>query len=111
MKTMRQKRAPLIPEEYRRLALSFPGVIESSHHDHPDFRVGGKIFATIYKGNGVLMLKPEQQTELLKLHPGVFSPAAGAWGRKGSTTVRLDAATEALVRRGLRTALQNKVKL
>jgi hypothetical protein len=101
----------MTPEEYRRFALSLPGVIENSHHDHPDFRVAGKIFATFYKGNGVLMLKPEQQSDLVKSHPNVFSPAAGAWGRKGSTTVHLDTATEPLVRRGLKTAWQNRAKV
>jgi hypothetical protein len=100
----------MTPAQYRRLALSFEGAEEASHRDHPDFRVGGKIFATIWKGNGVLMLKPEQQAELVSSHPEVFSPVSGGWGRRGSTTVHLDAADEKPVLQGLRMAWGNKMK-
>ena len=99
------------PEEYRRIALSLPGVVQSSHHDHPDFRVGGKIFATVWRGNGVLILTPEQQSTLVRAHPKAFSPVTGGWGKKGSTTVHLDAADESLVRRWLKIAWQNRTKV
>src|SRR3954451_7114586 len=80
--------------EFRELALSFPEALESAHMDHPDFRVGGKIFATLGypdNGHGMVVLPPEEQARLLKSHPKVFAPAKGAWGKRGSTTVRLDA--------------------
>ena len=61
--------------------------------DHPDFRVRGKIFATLGypdQGWGLVKLTPEQQTSLVRAEPAVFVPAKGAWGRRGSTSVRLD---------------------
>jgi hypothetical protein len=76
--------------------------------DHPDFRVGGKIFATLWKGNGVLLLKPEQQALLVKSNPEVFTPVMGGWGRKGSTTVSLNVVDGGSVRQGLSMAYRNK---
>jgi hypothetical protein len=84
-------------EDFRRIALSFPGAEEKEHMNHPDFRVGGKIFATLHapgKGTGAVMLLPEQQALAMEAAPAAFTPAAGAWGRSGSTMVRLDAVSE-----------------
>jgi len=81
------------PDDFRRIALSFPGAEEKAHMGHPDFRVGGKIFATLHapgKGTGAVMLLPEQQELAMEAEPEAFVPAAGAWGRGGSTLVRLD---------------------
>jgi hypothetical protein len=80
---------------FRKLALSFPETAESRHMDHPDFRVRGRIFATLGypdKSCGMVKLTPEQQTKFVIAHPDVFAPAKGAWGRAGSTTVNLRAA-------------------
>jgi hypothetical protein len=77
---------------------------------HPDFRVGGKIFATLgYPEHGWAMVKlaPEQQHNFVEAHPAVFVPAAGAWGRRGATTVRLKAAHKGVVRRALAAAWRN----
>jgi len=79
-------------DDFRRLALAFPGAEERAHMGHPDFRVGGKIFATLQgagKGTGAVMLLPEQQELAMAAEPDAFSPAAGAWGRGGSTIVSL----------------------
>jgi hypothetical protein len=73
-----------------------PGVEESAHMDHPDFRVGGKIFATLGypdKRWGMVKLTPEQQRMFVQAHPTVFSLANGAWGTQGATLVRLKAAS------------------
>lgn len=78
--------------------------------DHPDFRVDGKIFATIWKDNGVLMLKPDQQAQLVKSNPGTFAPVKGGWGRKGSTLVNLEGADEESVRLAMSMAWTNKAK-
>jgi len=75
---------------------------------HPDFRVSGKIFATLWKGNGVVLLRPEQQAVLVKSHPETFSPVKGRWGLKGSTTVLLDVADELTVKGAMMTAWSNK---
>ena len=75
----------------RRLALALPGVEEKSHFEQPDFRVRGKIFATLSRDRkrGTLKLPPTLQATVLDARPEVFSPAAGAWGRAGWTYVNL----------------------
>ena len=83
--------------DFRRLALSLAGAEESSHMGNPDFRVGGRIFATLAsanKGYGNLMLMPEQQAAFVEELPEVFVPVAGGWGRMGATHIRLAAAKE-----------------
>jgi YjbR protein len=98
----------MTPDEYRKIALGFRGAVEGIHMDHPDFRVGGKIFATLIKGNGVAMLTPEQQATLVKWRPDVFAPVKGGWGRKGSTTVLLSSADVSSVREALSMAWDNR---
>lgn len=78
--------------DFRRLALALAGAEEQAHMGHPDFRVGGKIFASLQapaKGTGAVMLLPEQQELAMDAEPAAFSPAAGAWGRGGATAVSL----------------------
>ena len=97
--------------EFRRLALSFPGVIESSHISHPDFRVGGKIFATLGypdKNYGVAVVPPAEQARLLQNHPRTFSPAKGEWGKKGCTTVLLAAVDATTMKSALKSAWRDK---
>src|SRR5580693_4074340 len=94
-------------EDFRRLALSLEGAEESSHMGSPDFRVGGRIFATLAsqkQGYGNLMLTPEQQAAFVEELPQVFVPIAGGWGRNGATHIRLAAATEVVMAGALRTA-------
>jgi hypothetical protein len=96
-------------DEFRRLALSLPEVTEGAHMGHPDFRIGGKIFATLGPGEqwGMAKLTPEQQTALVKTEPEMFQPVQGAWGRRGATYVLLETATAAAVRPALVTAWRN----
>jgi hypothetical protein len=78
--------------EFRELAMSFPDAVEKEHLHHPDFRVRGKIFATLGYPNdsfGVLMLTPDAQQEAIGRHPDIFEAVTGAWGRRGNTKVRL----------------------
>lgn len=94
-------------DDFRRLALSLEGAEESSHMGQPDFRVGGRIFATLAaasQGYGNLMLTTEQQSEFVAELPKVFVPIAGGWGRMGATHVRLSAANEDLLAGALRVA-------
>lgn len=94
-------------DDFRRLALSLEGAEESSHMGSPDFRVGGRIFATLAsedKGYGNLMLTLEQQTAFVEELPEVFVPIAGGWGRMGMTHVRLAAVSEDVLAGALRTA-------
>jgi hypothetical protein len=81
---------------FRRIALGMQGAVESAHMGHPDFRVNGKIFATLHADDlfGMVKLAPEQQLEFVRAHPGVFAPENGAWGLQGCTRVRLDAVDE-----------------
>lgn len=79
--------------DFRKFALSMPEAIESEHMAHPDFRVGGKIFATLGypdQEHGMVVLPPEEQARVVRAHPKVFALAKGAWGRSGSTLVRLE---------------------
>jgi hypothetical protein len=97
-------------DEYRRIALSQPGAIESSHMDHPDFRVRNKIFATVYsveRREGMVKLTPEQQEQFIKDYPKIFSPASGAWGRNGSTIVQIPLATNDLLKHTMHLAWRN----
>ena len=78
--------------DFRRMALALPEAIESAHMDHPDFRVRGKIFATLgYPDDrfAVVMLSPTDQDLIVRDHPESFAPVKGAWGASGSTTVTL----------------------
>ena len=100
----------MTPNEFRELALSFPEAIESAHMHHPDFRVGGRIFATLgYPGEDWAMVKlsPADQKEFVRTSPGVFTPVKGAWGRQGATNINLPAATINIVREALTTAWRN----
>jgi hypothetical protein len=93
--------------DFRRIALSLDGAEEGSHMGSPDFRVGGRIFATLASaklGYGNLMLTPEQQADFVRELPGVFLPIAGGWGRMGMTHIRLSEANEDLLTDALRTA-------
>jgi hypothetical protein len=94
-------------EDFRRIALSFEGAEESSHMGSPDFRVGGRIFATLAaqaQGYGNLMLSPEQQKDFVSERPDLFLPVPGGWGRMGATHLRLDEANEDLLRGALEAA-------
>jgi YjbR protein len=93
--------------DFRRIALSLEGAEEGSHMGAVDFRVGGRIFATLAsekQGYGNLMLTPEQQAAFVGELPEVFLPIAGGWGRMGMTHIRLEAASEDVLEGALRTA-------
>lgn len=93
--------------DFRRLALSFPNTQERAHMHHPDFRVAGKIFATLgYPDDGWAMVKltPLEQEMFVKAQPAVFNPCAGAWGRRGATNVRLKSVRKPTLRRALEAA-------
>jgi hypothetical protein len=100
--------------DFRRIALSLEGAEEGSHMGAADFRVGGRIFATLAAeklGYGNLMLTPEQQAIFVEEAPEIFIPVAGGWGRNGATHVRLSAANEDLLRGALLTAWKLRVDL
>ena len=97
-------------ERFRELALSLPGAVESQHMNHPDFRVNGKIFATLRYPSpdwGMVKLPPERQESFVELDSTVFIPAKGAWGKQGSTSVRLAAAKEDAVLHALTLACES----
>ena len=98
--------------EFRRIALSLDGAEEGSHMGAVDFRVGGRIFATLASvkdGFGNLMLTPEVQAEFVADAPGVFLPVAGGWGRMGITHIRLAKANRDILTGALRTAWRLRV--
>jgi hypothetical protein len=99
--------------DFRRLALSLPDTAEGSHFHVEDFRVDGKIFATLaYQkdGCGVLLLTPEQQAGMIQDAPGIFLPVPNKWGQKGATLVRLAKVEPDILESALRTAWTNRQK-
>jgi hypothetical protein len=100
-------------KDFRRIALSFEEAEEGSHMDAVDFRVGGRIFATlasVKQGYGNLMLTLEQQAAFVEELPEVFLPIAGGWGRMGMTHIRLAAANEDVLAGALHTAWKLRVE-
>jgi hypothetical protein len=97
---------------FREIALSMHGAIERAHMGHPDFRANGRIFATLHADDkwGVVMLMPDEQRELLRLHSKMFFPESGAWGRQGCTKVKLAVADEPAVRVAVMLAWQRVVE-
>jgi len=100
----------MTPNEFRQLALTFPEAIESAHMHHPDFRVGGRIFATLRypnKDSAVVKLTSGEQKDFVQKNPEVFKAVKGAWGRQGGTNVYLPAATTDVVNEALNAAWRN----
>jgi hypothetical protein len=98
--------------DFRRIALSFDGAEEGSHMGAVDFRVGGRIFATLASvkdGFGNLMLTPEIQAEFVAEAPDLFVPVSGGWGRMGATHIRLAKATRDILTGALRAAWKVRV--
>jgi hypothetical protein len=96
--------------DFRKIALSLPEAEERAHMDHPDFRVGGKIFATLGypdRGHGMVKLSPEEQHYFSKDHPDAFVPVKGTWGRRGATSVVLKAAKKETLGKALLAAWRN----
>lgn len=97
-------------DEFREIALALPDAVESAHVNHPDFRVAGKIFATLgYPDNGcgVVKLTPDQQGDFIGRDPDIFEPVSGGWGRRGNTIVNLAKANAAIAGKALRIAWGN----
>ncbi len=99
--------------DFRRIALSLEGAEEGSHMGTPDFRVGGRIFATLgsqAQGYGNLMINLEMQAEFIAGAPDVFLPIAGGWGRMGMTHIRLAATNEDMLTGALHAAWKLRVQ-
>jgi hypothetical protein len=97
-------------EEFRSLALKLPDAEEREHMGHPDFRVGGRIFATLgYPDSEWAMVKlyPDQQRDFVGAAPKMFTPVKGSWGRQGSTSILLKAAAKGRVKTALYAAWRN----
>jgi hypothetical protein len=99
--------------DFRRIALSLDGAEEGSHMGSADFRVGGRIFATLAaqkQGYGNLLLTPEQQADFVRELPEVFLPVPGGWGKMGATHVRLAEVDEDVLTGALRTAWKLRIE-
>ncbi len=110
MLRVRQNASTMTSDTFRKMALEIPGANESSHMSHPDFRIDGKIFATLgYPDEnwGMVKLTPEQQRSFVRRAPGVFNPCGGAWGQRGATNVHLASAKESVLRAAFDAARTN----
>jgi hypothetical protein len=94
-------------DDFRRIALSFPGAEEVNGLGYPNFRAGRKSFATIENSMAVIRLIRDQQATLVAAAPEIFAPVSGGWGTFGSTVVRLEVADAATVQDALATAWRN----
>ena len=99
-------------KDFRRIALGMKDAVEGAHMGHPDFRVSGRIFATLHHDRLWAMVKllPEQQQTFLRQDPETFKPESGAWGRQGCTAVRLASVDEETLGEALTLAWQNTAK-
>jgi hypothetical protein len=101
----------MTPDQFRELALELPEAVESSHQGHADFRVDGRIFATLGypdDDHGAVTLPPEEQAYFVTAHAAAFQPANGAWGKAGSTIVRLTKANWDAVEAALEAAWRKR---
>jgi hypothetical protein len=97
-------------DRFRRAALALPEALEGSHGGHPDFRVGKRVFASLFypdKDWGVVKLTPEQQAMVVEAEPEIFRPVSGVWGKQGNTNVRLAKADQVTLKSALTMAWQN----
>jgi hypothetical protein len=97
-------------DKFRKMALEIPKAVERSHMNHPDFRISGKIFASLGVPDenwGMVKLTPEQQRIFIEKAPEIFKPSSGAWGRQGYTNVYLALAKADIVRAALDAAAKN----
>jgi hypothetical protein len=99
----------LSTDDFRRIALGMKDAVESAHMGHPDFRVNGRIFATLHSDHlwGMVKLTPEQQRRFVEDAPEVFVPENGAWGLQGCTAVRLDSVDEETLGEAMTLAWRN----
>ena len=102
----------LSSKDFRRIALGMKDAAEGAHMGHPDFRTGGRIFATIHPDDvyGMVKLTPDQQQKFVREHPATFAPENGAWGRQGCTRVRFDKVDEDTLGEAMTLAWQNTAK-
>ncbi len=100
------------PDDFRRIALGMKGALEGAHMGHPDFRVNGKIFATLHADHewGMVKLTPDEQHAFVGEHPAAFKPENGAWGRQGCTAVRLDSVEEDVLGEAMTLAWRSAAK-
>ena len=97
---------------FRHLAIAMEGAVEGAHMDHPDFRVNGRIFATLKHDlkTGMVVLTPEHHQRFVHERPDAFEPESGAWGRQGCTRVHLSAVDDETLGEAMTLAWQNIVR-
>ncbi|HEY2432380.1 MAG TPA: MmcQ/YjbR family DNA-binding protein [Vicinamibacterales bacterium] len=103
----------MTPAGFRRIALALKDVEEHAHHHHPDFRVAGRVFATLGypdRAWGMVKLTPDQQRAFSRDYPEAFAPVKGAWGERGATSTRLKSLDEEMLGEALTLAWRNAVE-
>jgi hypothetical protein len=104
----------MTPKDFRRIALSMSGAIESEHMGHPDFRANGKIFASLGwpdKNWGMVKLSPEEQARFVQDNSEALKPVEGGWGKNGSTQVHLASVDEPTLRNAIVAAWSRAVTM
>jgi hypothetical protein len=95
-------------DEFSALALSVDGSEPGAHFGKRDFRLGGKIFASL-PADAVANLKltPDQQMMMIEMQPTLFAVLPNAWGARGWTALGLEKADGDTVRTALAFAAGN----
>jgi hypothetical protein len=96
---------------FRRIVLGMRDAVEGAHMGHADFRVNGRIFASLNddETRGMVVLTPDQQQRFVQEDPSAFEPESGAWGRSGCTRVHLEHVDEETLGEAATLAWQNSI--
>lgn len=100
----------MTPAAFAKLALALDGATPGTHGGHPDFRAGGKVFASMgFMGpdSATVKLTPEQQEMLVAAEPAIFTRVTGKWGHRGYTMIHLPAVDARTMRSALAMAWRN----
>jgi hypothetical protein len=93
-------------DQYRKLALSFPEVIELPHFHLASFRVKKKIFSTLSEQDKRVMVKLStlDQSVFCAFDATIIYPVPGGWGTKGATYIDLNRIRKSMLEDALKTA-------
>jgi len=101
----------MTPNDFRRIAIAHQDATEGAHMGHPDFRIRGRIFATIHSDarHGMVKLTPDQQERFIHDYSDTFAPESGAWGRAGCTRVMIETVADEVLGEAMTLAWQNAI--
>jgi hypothetical protein len=93
-------------EEFRKLALSFPGSSEQPHFEKAAFRAGKKIFASLDSANKLACVKLSitDQDVFSAFDKTIIWPIPNKWGLQGWTNISLTKIRKSMIKDALQCA-------